>query len=340
MTSTKLKIVALGNPYYGQGIDSIPILTRWFKELWLDAFDFEPYDPAGVYNPDTHIFWIDQYDQSGWADNFVNQGFKIIRDYLWDSAINCPSEIVDQTLYLRADDWMWIYEYTVCKYRDYDLQVVDRDPIHFMLLLMNLIRPHRDQLLAECGKYLESSLYSYVERGIMIEGDVYMPHPNHNGTGNDRYFNPEWYSKTSFSLVSETMVNPQLFISEKSFKPLAFKHPFIINGTPGTLAHLRSRGFETFDHIINESYDAILNTETIDDMYFWCQNGNNNNRLKHVMLVVDQLYREFKAGYTLFSDAESLKRIEHNHQRFWNQLIVDQLWQEQIVKVINEFGHA
>jgi hypothetical protein len=58
------------------------------------------------------------------------------------------------------------------------------------------------------------------------------------------------------------------------------------------------------------------------------------------MLVVDQLYREFKAGYTLFSDVESLKRIKHNHQRFWNQSIVDQLWQEQIVKVINEFGHA
>lgn len=340
MTSTKLKIVALGTSHYGHGLNSIPILNQWFKDLWLSAFDFEPYDPTVTYNPATHIFWIDQYDQSGWADNFIDQGFKIIRDYLWDSAINHQSEIVDRTLYLRSDDWMWIHEYAVWKHRNYHLQVVDRDPTHFMLLLMNLIRPHRDRLLSECEPYLESSLYSYVERGIMIDGDVYMPHPNHNGTGNDRYYNPRWYSSTNFSLVSETMVNPQLFISEKSFKPLAFKHPFIINGTPGTLAHLHSRGFETFGHVIDESYDTEPNTDVQDNLHFWIQNGNNTNRLKKIMLIIDQLYREFKAGRKLFSDAESLKRIEHNHQRFWNQQIVDQLWQEQIVRVINEFGHA
>lgn len=340
MTSKKLKIVALGKSIAGCGIDSIPQLTAWFKPWWLDAFDFEPFDSTATYDPAQHIFWIDQYDQSGWADSFVNQGFKIIRDYLWDSAINHQSEIIDRTLYLRSDDWIWIHEYVLWRYRDYHLQVVDRNPTHFMLLLMNLIRPHRDQLLDECKRYLESSLYSYVERGIMVEGDVYMPHPNHNGTGNDRYYNPQWYSSTNFSLVSETMVNPQLFISEKSFKPLAFKHPFIINGTPGTLAHLRSRGFETFGHVIDESYDIEPNTNVQDNLYFWSQNGSNDNRLKKILLVVDQLYREFKAGNKLFTDAESLKVLEHNHQRFFNQTVVDKLWQEQIVKVINEFGHA
>lgn len=340
MTSTKLKIVSLGNPYYGQGINSIPILTQWFKDLWLDAFDFEPYDPKGNYDPEIHIFWIDQYDQSGWADLFVKDGFKIIRDYLWDSAIDTRAEVCDRTLYLRSADWMWIHEHVMWKYHGYSTQVLDRNPTHFMLLLMNLIRPHRDQLLKDCGKYLESSLYSYVERGITIKDDVYYPHPNHSGTGNDRYYNPYWYSDTNFSLVSETMVNPQLFISEKSFKPLAFKHPFIINGTPGTLAHLRSRGFETFDHVIDESYDTTLNTEVCDDVYFWIQNGSNEDRLKKIMLVIDQLYREFRSGYFLFSDNESIKRIEHNYQRFWNQSIVNQLWQEQIVQVINEFGYA
>lgn len=338
MTSTKLKIVAQGSSINGVDTNSIPALAAWVKDLWTESFDFEPYDWAKTYDPCQHIIWVDQYDLTGWEQPFVDRGFKIIRDYVWDSAIDQGPEIVDRTLYLRAKEWIWIHEHLLYTHLGLQNLVVNRNPDHFMLLLMNLIRPHRDQLLEECRPYLSTSLYSYVERGIYIAGDVYIPHPNHNGNGNDRYFNPDWYSKTSFSLVCETMVNSRLFVSEKSFKPLAFKHPFIINGTPGTLAYLRSLGFETFNHLIDETYDVIDNTNINHKLVFWLPNGSNADRLRHIMMVVDQLYHEFRAGNQLFTDAESLAKIEHNNHLFFNQQIIRRLWKEQIVDVINNFG--
>ena len=46
-----------------------------------------------------------------------------------------------------------------------------------------------------------------------------------------------------------------LFLSEKIYKPFAFRHPFILLGWHGSLRVLRERGFKTFHPYIDESYD-------------------------------------------------------------------------------------
>lgn len=46
-------------------------------------------------------------------------------------------------------------------------------------------------------------------------------------------------------------------MNEKIFKPIAYKQPFVIIGTPNTLKYLRDYGFKTFDGIIDETYDTI-----------------------------------------------------------------------------------
>lgn len=75
-----------------------------------------------------------------------------------------------------------------------------------------------------------------------------------------------YFSNSYFSVVTETMyryypdgqiISPGCFFSEKIFKPLAMKHPFIVVGTVGFLATLRSRGYKTFAPYIDESYDLI-----------------------------------------------------------------------------------
>ena len=47
-----------------------------------------------------------------------------------------------------------------------------------------------------------------------------------------------------------------MFINEKTLKPIAFLQPFIINGMPGSLAHLHELGFKTFSDWWDESYDT------------------------------------------------------------------------------------
>jgi hypothetical protein len=67
----------------------------------------------------------------------------------------------------------------------------------------------------------------------------------------------EHYSSTFFSVISETsLVN--CFITEKIYKPIANLHPFILIGPPGILTLLRSKGYQTFPEMFNESYDSEL----------------------------------------------------------------------------------
>lgn len=73
------------------------------------------------------------------------------------------------------------------------------------------------------------------------------------------------YEQSYFSLVSETHYymshkgyEPTRFLSEKAWKPILFKHPFIMISTPNILSCLKQIGYKTFDGIIDESYDSIL----------------------------------------------------------------------------------
>lgn len=69
-----------------------------------------------------------------------------------------------------------------------------------------------------------------------------------------------YYQHSYFSLVTATSAffseEPSLSITEKEFKPMAAKHPFILVNKPGTLRHMREFGFMTFDRWFDESYDS------------------------------------------------------------------------------------
>jgi hypothetical protein len=67
-----------------------------------------------------------------------------------------------------------------------------------------------------------------------------------------------FYEDTYFSVVTESTsdrFNQGRFLTEKIFKPIALRHPFIIFGADKTLETLKNLGFKTFDGIIDESYD-------------------------------------------------------------------------------------
>jgi len=62
------------------------------------------------------------------------------------------------------------------------------------------------------------------------------------------------YDKTFISVTVETLEHT-LFFSEKTFKPIMHRHPFIIVGMTGMLKKLKGYGFQTFDKWWDESYD-------------------------------------------------------------------------------------
>jgi hypothetical protein len=74
------------------------------------------------------------------------------------------------------------------------------------------------------------------------------------------------YSQSFLSLVTETLagdpahyyIRPgenSIFFTEKTWKPISMKHPFMIVASPGFLQELRNQGYQTFSRWWNEDYD-------------------------------------------------------------------------------------
>jgi hypothetical protein len=87
-------------------------------------------------------------------------------------------------------------------------------------------------------------------------------------TQNSRIYLDSW-----LSVITETHADDdpgQLFISEKLWKPIHCRHPFIVLGNPGTMENLRDRGYQTFEWVemdrlpFKERVSAIL--EMIQDL--------------------------------------------------------------------------
>jgi hypothetical protein len=123
-------------------------------------------------------------------------------------------------------------------------------------------------------------------------------------------------------MVAESEITQQRFISEKIFKPMAFRHAFVVHGTPGTIRYLHELGFETFDHIIDESYDNEAN-------YFL--------RQQLIQTVLKNLYQNYSTGKSLFTDTISQQKIQHNYHNFYNVNKIDQMWNTEMIAHIREF---
>ena len=77
------------------------------------------------------------------------------------------------------------------------------------------------------------------------------------------------YDKSWFSVATETEMRPRPSrITEKSVKPLANFHPMLVLGNPGSLALIRSYGFETFGDVFDESYDDELDPRRRFDLVY------------------------------------------------------------------------
>lgn len=70
------------------------------------------------------------------------------------------------------------------------------------------------------------------------------------------------YDSSLISVVTETNYESEdIFNTEKIFKPIAHRHPFIMVGPYKTLEKLKSMGYKTFSDFWDESYDDIEDPE-------------------------------------------------------------------------------
>jgi hypothetical protein len=97
------------------------------------------------------------------------------------------------------------------------------------------------------------------------------------------YLEPAAYIDTYFSLVTETVFEyPYSFRTEKIAKPLAMGHPWICAASVGFYRDLHNLGFQTFGHVIDESFDTI---------------DNHQDRMERIAMIVDDLCHQDLASF-------------------------------------------
>ena len=114
---------------------------------------------------------------------------------------------------------------------------------------------HRTKLVnfLKNEKLLSKGHVSYKSQKMYLDG------PEKKGT---ELSGEEFYLDSYFNIVTETeFAAPTLRLSEKIFKPVIYKQPFILYSIPFLLKHFRSLGYKTFHPFIDESYDEIEDNE-------------------------------------------------------------------------------
>jgi hypothetical protein len=72
----------------------------------------------------------------------------------------------------------------------------------------------------------------------------------------DLYLNS--YCHISIETLFDVDQSGGAFITEKTYKCIKFGQPFVVAGAVGSLTALRSAGYRTFDSVIDNSYDTIV----------------------------------------------------------------------------------
>ena len=114
-------------------------------------------------------------------------------------------------------------------------------------------------------------------------------------------------------VVTETMFwDDRTHLTEKIFKPIVAKQPFVLVGCYKNLEYLRDYGFRTFDRWWSEDYDNI---------------SDPHQRLNAVVDVIEKICK-LSLGDLEDMLAEMQEVLEYNYDWFYNPEFVNSIWDE------------
>ena len=125
---------------------------------------------------------------------------------------------------------------------------------------------------------------------------------NHVEHNDHSKFIEEHFAESYLNLVLETHLDVDqsggTFLTEKTFKPIKHCQLFIIIGAVGSIEKLRSMGYNTFDNVIDHSYD---------------KEKNNTIRWNMAMTEAERLIKDDRL-HLMYLDCE--KDLKHNQTLF------------------------
>jgi hypothetical protein len=161
-------------------------------------------------------------------------------------------------------------------------------------------------LSKKAKKIIYTQLYANCKEKILDEVQ------NYNNASAD-IVAPKYLNTSFWHIVTETVFNEnKLHLTEKIFKPIVTKRPFILASSTGALNYLKSYGFKTFDQWIDESYDNI---------------SDPDERLEKISDELEKLCN-LTQNELMTMYKEMTEILEYNHNHFFGkfkEIIVDEM---------------
>lgn len=100
--------------------------------------------------------------------------------------------------------------------------------------------------------------YTLLDREFVLDNNVEIINSNQQPVISMALL--DLHKRSHFSIICETrFTENDISVTEKTYKAIAYKHPFIILGPQHFLRYVRDLGYKTFHPYINEDYDEIIN---------------------------------------------------------------------------------
>ena len=292
------------------------------RALLSQHFDIEIYSPDQTYDKNSTVLVVNSFklglnNPDYWYRPFLEQGYKVVVDNMWEIKSFLPNHYPDyigDSFVAQLPNWFWYNEAVWYDYLGYRSYQPNRNYSMLALMPMRVDRGHRRDMIIELSSVLDQLIWSFTAHGRSLPNDLPQDHPDYQ-----RYFDPSWYNSTHFSIVVETQIdNPEIFVTEKTFKPMAFHHPFIAMAQAGHLQYLQDQGFETYSNLFDESYDNI---------------ANQHKRLSAVVTAIKNFSPE---PY----DKLTQQKINHNYQHFYNMDFVNTQLVKELINPIYDYAES
>lgn len=189
---------------------------------------------------------LDLYQRHGYIGAYYWSHALIARDWYrfaqWDRLLQPASQSGPMFLvYSRGWDGR----------REYRLKFAEMLIQHGVIDHCRINMRHRDGELHRRHHHFQDTRFAVEDLSML---DV-IPDNNVSSDSSATYDRQD-YNSTKISVILETVFNDRrIHLTEKTLRPLAVGHPFLLAAGAGSLALLRRYGFRTFHPWIDESYD-------------------------------------------------------------------------------------
>jgi hypothetical protein len=287
-----------------------------FKPTWLNAV-FDAKDWSILLHSEWNSWDVEQFSQNGFRPVYYWSHAVIARDWyrFAQHDVRLAHRQIEKTFLVYCRDWT--------PNREYRLKFIE-------LIVDN-------QLIAHCltkfspydeEKYYQDHKFKNKDFSIITtELEKILEKNTTNSSASADYVSQD-YCNTQLEVVLETLFDDdRIQLTEKSLRPIACGHPFILVSTRGSLGYLRSYGFKTFGNCINESYDLI------------------NNPLERLNAIVSEMRRIANLSTEKKQQMYAELRLiaQHNKELFFSKEWHNQIIQEykdnfdSALKVTNKF---